>query len=206
MVVTGAYVAAQLLADVASLRIIEIFGYAVDGGTLIYPFTFTLRDLVHKIAGVRAARTVIFLAAAINILMAGFFWIVAEWPADAATGPQEGFGDVLAPVWRIVFASIAAEVLAELTDTEIYRAWVRRFGDHQQWGRVLTSNVAAVPLDSALFVTIAFWGNTPGSVMLEIFWVNVVFKLAVTFISIPWIYWVRPAPLEIDESVERTPA
>lgn len=196
IVVSGAYVAAQLLADVASLRIIEVFGFAVDAGTLIYPFTFTLRDLVHKIGGVRAARTVIFLAAGINVLMAGFFWLVSVWPADVATGPQIEFGLVLAPVWRIVIASIIAEVVAELVDTEVYRGWVRRFGPHQQWGRVLTSNAASVPLDSALFVTIAFWGVLPGSVIVEIFWVNVAFKFAVTIISIPWIYWVRPVPLE----------
>ena len=196
IIVAGAYVAAQLLADIASLRIIDMFGFAVDAGTLVYPFTFTLRDLVHKIGGVKAARTVIFLAAAINIAMAGFFWLVSAWPADAATGPQLEFGVVLAPVWRIVFASIVAEVLAELLDTEVYRSWVRRFGETRQWGRVLVSNTAAVPLDSLLFVIIAFSGVLPGAVMIEIFWVNVVFKLAVAVLSIPWIYWVRPVPLE----------
>lgn len=204
IVVAGAYVAAQLLADIASLRIIDVFGFAVDAGTLVYPFTFTLRDLVHKIGGVRAARTVIFLAAAINILMAGFFWLVAAWPADPTTGPQLEFGVVLAPVWRIVFASIVAEVIAELTDTEMYRAWVRRFGERRQWGRVLASNTVAVPIDSVIFVVVAFSGVLPGAVMLEIFWVNVAFKLAVTVISIPWIYWVRPAPLDTAGVLERS--
>jgi hypothetical protein len=42
MIVSGAYLAAQMLADIASLRIIEIGGQAVDAGTLIYSFTFTL--------------------------------------------------------------------------------------------------------------------------------------------------------------------
>lgn len=197
IIVAGAYVAAQLLADVASLRIIEIFGFAVDGGTLIYPFTFTLRDLVHKIGGVRAARTVIGLAAALNLVMAGFFWMVASWPADAATGAQLEFGVVLAPVWRIVFASIIAEVVAELLDTEAYRAWVRRFGSRHQWGRVLASNAVAIPIDSVIFVVIAFAGVLAVPVMTEIFWVNVVFKFAVTLVSIPWIYWVQPEPLAI---------
>lgn len=198
IIVAGAYVAAQLLADVASLRIIEVFGYAVDAGTLVYPFTFTLRDLVHKIGGVAAARTVIGLAAVINLVMAGFFWLVSAFPADLATGPQLEFGVVLAPVWRIVFASIIAEVVAELLDTETYRAWVRRFGQRQQWGRVLASNALAIPVDSVLFVIIAFAGVLSLPVITEIFWVNVVFKFAVTLVSIPWIYWVRPAPLVLD--------
>ena len=196
LLVASAYIAAQMLADIASLRIISIAGFAVDAGTLVYPFTFTLRDLVHKMAGKGAARTLIFAAAAINLAMAALFWIVANLPADLATGPQTTFGEVLAPVWRIVLASIVAEVLSELVDTEVYQRWVDRFQSRFQWGRVLASNSVAVPLDSALFVAIAFIGVLPSEVVWEVFWVNVVIKGLVTFVSIPWIYLVRPAPLD----------
>lgn len=196
LVVASAYVAAQMLADVTSLRIIEVGGYAVDAGTIIYPFTFTLRDLVHKIGGRSSARALIVLAAAINLVMAGLFWLVARLPPDPFTGPQLEFGAVLAPVWGIVVASIVAEVASELLDTEVYQRWVRRFGDRHQWGRVLSSNALAVPVDSALFVGLAtVFGVFPAGVAWSIFWVNVVFKGVVTMVSIPWIYMVRPAPL-----------
>jgi queuosine precursor transporter len=193
IVVVSAYVAAQMMADVASLRIVDMFGFAVDAGTLIYPFTFTLRDLVHKLAGKSAARTVIFTAAAVNVAMAGLFRLVADLPADELAGPQVEFGVVLAPVWRIVAASIVAEVVAELIDTEVYQRWVDRLGRRHQWGRVLVSNAVSVPVDSALFVSIAFWGVLPGSVTWEIFWVNIAFKGVISLLSVPWIYWVRPA-------------
>ncbi len=192
----GAYVAAQMMADIASLRIISVGGFAVDAGTLIYPFTFTLRDLVHKIGGKSAARTLIWLAAGINVFMAGFFWLVAVWPADLTTGPQLGFGDVLAPVWGIVVASIVAEVVSELIDTEAYSMWVRRFGERHQWGRVLVSNSIAIPIDSAIFVGLATaFGIFPADVAWSIFWVNVIFKGVIAVASIPMIYWVKPAPL-----------
>ncbi|HUF14756.1 MAG TPA: queuosine precursor transporter [Acidimicrobiia bacterium] len=196
LVVGGAYVAAQMMADVASLRIISIGGYAVDAGTLIYPFTFTLRDLVHKIGGKSAARVIIGLAAAINLVMAAFFGLVGGLPPDRATGPQLEFGEVLAPVWGIVIASIVAEVVAELIDTGAYSRWVRRFGVRRQWGRVLVSNAIAIPVDSAIFVALAtVFGVFLVEVAWSIFWVNVVFKGVVTLISIPWIYLVRPSPL-----------
>lgn len=196
LVVGGGYVAAQMMADVASLRIIDLAGNAVDAGTLIYPFTFTLRDLVHKIGGKTAARTLIVLAAVINLVMAAYFGLVGRLPADLATGPQLEFGQVLAPVWGIVIASIVAEVVAELVDTEAYSLWVRRFADRHQWGRVLVSNMVAIPVDSALFVGLAtLFGVFPTAVAMSIFWVNVVFKAGVTLVSIPWIYLVRPTPL-----------
>ncbi|HSO50284.1 MAG TPA: queuosine precursor transporter [Acidimicrobiia bacterium] len=198
LIVGGAYVAAQMLADIASLRIIDVGGSAVDAGTLIYPFTFTLRDLVHKIAGKSAARTLIFLAAGINLFMAGFFWLVARLPPDPVTGPQLEFGIALSPVWGIVIASILAEVVAELIDTEAYSRWVARFGDSRQWGRVLVSNAVAIPVDSAVFVGLAtLFGVFPSEIAWSILWVNVIFKFLVTLVSIPWIYWVRPQPLSV---------
>lgn len=198
LLVSGAYVAAQMMADVASLRIITIGGHAVDAGTLIYPFTFTLRDLVHKIGGKSAARTLIGLAAGINLVMAAFFWLVGTLPADPATGPQLEFSRVLAPVWGIVIASIVAEVVSELIDTEAYSMWERRFAERHQWGRVLVSNAVAIPVDSAIFVGLAtLFGVFPPEVAWSIFWVNIVFKGVVTLVSVPWIYLVKPTPLSI---------
>jgi uncharacterized integral membrane protein (TIGR00697 family) len=185
-----------MMADVASLRIITLGGFAVDAGTLVYPLTFTLRDLIHKIGGKSAARTVIALAAVINLVMAAFFGLVGRLPADEVTGPQLEFGRVLAPVWGIVVASIVAEVVAELVDTEMYSLWVRRFGDRKQWGRVLASNAVAIPVDSILFVGLAtLLGVFSPEVAWSILGVNIILKGAVTVISIPWIYLVKPAPL-----------
>lgn len=200
VIVAVSYVAAQIFADIMSLRILLIAGFSVDGGTLIYPFTFTLRDMVHKIAGVAVARTLIFLAAGINLLMAALFWIVAQLPPDMSIGPQEEFALVLAPVLRIVLASITAEVISELIDTEIYRAWVNRFAARYQWGRVLMSNAASVPVDSAIFVLIAFWGTIPAGVVFGIFVSNVLVKGLVTLISIPGIYIVPEPAAEAPKS------
>jgi uncharacterized integral membrane protein (TIGR00697 family) len=188
LLVSVSYVGAQLLSDIASLRIVFVAGLSVDAGTFIYPFTFTLRDLIHKTAGIRIARLLIITAAAINVLMAGYLWMVSVLPADPVVGPQEEFGRVLSPVWRIVFASILAEVIAELVDGEVYQRWVNRVGHRYQWGRVLASNAVSVPLDSALFVLVAFGGLLPVVVVLAIFWSNVLIKGVTTLLSIPLIY------------------
>lgn len=190
ILLVAAYIAAQMLADITSLKIALIAGMSIDAGTVIYPITFTLRDLVHKTMGVRAARFLIVTAAAINVFMAGLFWFAAQLPPDMAVGPQDEFATVLAPVWRIVVASIIAEVVAELVDTEVYQLWVDRVGYQKQWGRVLTSNAVSVPLDSALFCSLAFLGTLPGAVVWSIFLTNVLVKVVTTLVSIPAIYAV----------------
>lgn len=191
LLVVVCYVAAQMLADISSLKIISIAGLSMDAGTLIYPITFTLRDLVHKVGGIKVARILILVVAGINLFMAGFFWLVAYLPADLSVGPQEEFAAVLSPVWRIVVASILAEVLAELIDTEVYQLWVNKFKNKLQWGRVLVSNGVSVPLDSLVFVVVSFAGTMSSAILFSIFLSNVLVKGITTLLSIPLIYLVN---------------
>ncbi len=190
ILVSVLYVAAQMMSDIASLRIVMIAGYSIDAGTFIYPLTFTLRDMVHKVAGIKAARILILTAAGINIFMALFLRVVSLLPPDLTVGLQEEFGLVLSPIWRIVAASIIAEVVSELIDTEGYRFWVEKVTKKYQWARVLFSNLFSIPIDSFLFSFLAFWRLFPTSVVISIFVSNMIIKGITTIVSIPGIYLV----------------
>ena len=191
IVVVSVYIAAQLLSDIGSLKIAWVAGFSVDAGTFIYPLTFTIRDMVHKQLGKTAARTVIFLAAVINLFMVIFFQFAAWLPQDPSWGLGKEFAIILGPVWRIVIASIVAEVISELIDTEVYHFWVTRITRKYQWARVLASNAVSIPIDSLIFCWGAFGFALPGSVVWSIFWANVIVKGLVTLVSLPGIYLVK---------------
>lgn len=193
----GAYVGAQVIADITSLKIGNVTGRAVDLGTFVYPITFTLRDLVHKALGKRAARTLVLTAAAVNLFMAVYLQWAARAPADPSytLGPE--FSAVLAPLWRITVASIVAEVISELADTEVYHWFVTKVTTGHQWARVAVSNAVSVPIDNVLFCVLAF-GAIPGfrdhaltlpwGAVWDIFLVNVTVKALVSAASLPLIY------------------
>ena len=191
IIVISIYIAAQLLSDIGSLKIALIAGFSVDAGTFIYPLTFTIRDLVHKQLGKAAARTVIILAAAINLFMVVFFQFVAWLPQDPTWGLGQEFSTILGPVWRIVIASIVAEVISNLIDTEVYHFWVSRITRKYQWARVLSSNAVSIPIDSLIFCWGAFGLMLPNSVVWSIFFANVIVKGLVTVVSLPAIYLVK---------------
>ena len=193
IIVASAYIAAQMLADVTSLKIAVVGGFSIDAGTFIYPLTFTLRDLVHKIVGAAGARLLIVTAAVINLVMALLFAFTAALPPDPSWPLQDAYASVLTPVWRIVIASILAEVIAELIDTEVYRLWVARETRRYQWARVLVSNSVSVPLDSLVFCWLAFGGVLPNAVVWSIVVSNVLVKGATTLVSLPAIYLVPEA-------------
>src|SRR3546814_16576840 len=114
----GAYVGAQVIADVTSLKIGSVTGRAVDLGTFIYPNTFTLRDLVHKALGRRSARTHVITAQLVNLFMAAYLQWAANVPSDPTYALGAEFKPVLAPLWRIAPPSIPAEFRSELFDAE----------------------------------------------------------------------------------------
>jgi uncharacterized integral membrane protein (TIGR00697 family) len=191
IIVCAIYVSAQLLSNIASLQIVNFAGLSFDAGTFIYPITFTLRDLAHKVLGLKGVRVLIISAVAINLFMAVFFWFISILTPDTTAGSSEIWGKVLSPVWRITLASVFSQLIAELADTEVYRLWVERITKRFQWMRVLISNSVSVPLDSFTFTFMAFYGAMPTSSVWAIFWANVIIKGIVTLISLPFIYFVK---------------
>lgn len=196
LISVSAYVACSLMANVMSVRILRLgptwASFSIDAGTLTYPLTFTLRDLVHKVGGRSVARIVVIAGGSLNALLALGLYLTSILPGDPGviSGAQDHFGDVLTPVTRIVLASVVAQVVSELVDTEIYQRFVDRFGNRAQWGRVVSSNAISIPLDSALFVLIAFGGDVPLAVAGSIIGANIVVKGATTLVTVPLIYAV----------------
>lgn len=206
IVIVSAYVAAQMIADLTSVKVGNVAGLAVDMGTFIYPITFTLRDMVHKTFGKRNAQVLIITAAVINVVMVLYTAWVASVPSDPGVDPDgvfhAAYALVFGPLWRITIASITAEVVSELADTEAYHWFITRITPNYQWARVLVSNAISIPLDTAIFALIAFaplpglqehFLTVPWIVVWEIFLFNVLLKYGVTLVSLPLIY-LAPDP------------
>jgi len=199
VLVVSAYVAAQMLSNVASVKIGVVAGLAVDMGTFIYPVTFTLRDLAHKSLGKSATRALILAAGGANLLMALYLMWTAAVPSDPSWGLGEAFSAVLGPVWRIVTASILAQVVSELADTEVYSWFVRKVTTRYQWLRVLVSNSVSVPVDNVIFALGAFALALPWGVVWEIFLFNMLVKYGLTLLSLPLIYLAPQKGRDRDE-------
>jgi hypothetical protein len=197
----ASYVAAQLIANVASLKIAMVAGFSVDAGTFIYPLTFTLRDLAHKRLGRRAAILLILASGAVNFFMAGYLWLSGILPSDPGWTlpglPDAGaaFAALLAP-FRIVLASVAAMVLSELIDTETYHLWTSRVTKRFQWSRVLVSNAVSIPIDTIAFAWIAWGFELDPAIIWSIVAANILVKGLVTLVGIPLIYVVKEKPAE----------
>lgn len=191
VVLVAGYIMLQMVADVAAAKIAQIGALTLPAGTFVYAITFTWRDLIHKKLGRDWARAAIVAAAGCNVAMVLYFQFAISLKAAEFWPLQEAFAVTLGVVWRIAVASIAAELVSELIDTELYHALMHRFVGKWQFMRVLGSNTVSLPIDSLVFSLGAFWGTMPLAAILAVAWGQIMFKGLVTLISLPGIYLVR---------------
>lgn len=180
------YVSFQVIANILSTKItvLPLLGWAVDGGTIIYPLTFTLRDFVHKTLGKKNSRKIVVLAGLVNLVMAGLFYFIGKTPSDSSWAFQQAYEQILMPVWRITAGSIVAQIISELIDTEIFSIVYKKFNDTFA---VLTSNSVSLVVDSLLFCFIAFYGSLPNEIVWQIVYTNIIVKFAMSVLSVPSI-------------------
>ncbi len=182
------YTAAQLLANIASIKIGYVASFAVDMGVFLYPITFTLRDIIHREMGAKFTCQCIFYTVLINLFMVVYFSFISLFPADNSVINAQMFDKVLSPVWRLVVFSLLAQLFSELTDTEIYRLYVKKFKEKYRWGRVLVSNAISIPIDNLIFCFGAFLFVYDADVIFDIFMFNMIVKYVISLAIMPLIY------------------
>lgn len=184
IVLTAGYLLCQIIADVTASKMVDLFGIYVPAAVFIYALTFTLRDVVHKQLGKQQAVFMVLTAGGVNVLMAAYFMFTVWLKPAPFWGNQEAYNLILGVVPRVVGASILAEMVSELIDTEVYH----RIKHLAPWKRVLGSNAVSLPIDSLIFVSVAFAGTMPVAALISVMLGQVLLKSIITVISIPLIY------------------
>lgn len=182
-ILVAAYCAVSMVSNIASCRMLDIFGWVTDAGTLMFPLIFVIRDMIHKDAGADMAKASIAACVMANVFMFASFFIVAHAPADMSVGAQSEFGAVLLPSGRIILGSLLSIAVAEFVDTLIYDRVADRYGR----GAVPSalSNAVSIPLDSLLISIVGFIGAVPLESVVSIFITNCIVKAVMTAIFLP---------------------
>ena len=208
VLLVGAYVMCQLVADVGATKFIQIAGVTMPAGTFVFALTFTLRDMLHKRLGKQWAQAAIVSAAGFNLFLSGYLWLMTRLPAPVWFGLGDAWGSIFSIVPAITLGSIAAELVSELIDTEVYHFWAGRFSNWPHWTRVVVSNIVSIPVDSVVFSVLAFGllprlfgaeAMTLGDALVRAASGQVLYKGIVTLFSLPGIYLVKDKPLMTGE-------
>ena len=165
-------------------KVAEIGGFAFGAGVLFFPLSYVLGDVLTEVYGYARARRVIwagFAAAAFAAAMAAFItWMppAAGWNEDlGGIDRQTAFAANFAQAPRIVFASIVAFWVGEITNAYVMARMKVRSGGKHLWQRTIGSTVVGQGLDSMIFYPLAFLGVWSVELILTVMATNYVLKV-----------------------------
>ena len=82
------FVSVLLISNVASSKIVSLWAFDFDGGTLLFPLSYIFGDILTEVYGYKRVRKIIWIGFAMNVLMALVFMGVIALPEAVEGGPQ----------------------------------------------------------------------------------------------------------------------
>jgi uncharacterized integral membrane protein (TIGR00697 family) len=153
------FVTALVVSNVIAVKLVEVSGRVFPAGLVVFPLSYLLGDVLTEVYGFRAARAVIWLGFACNLMAVLAIQAAMALPAAPFFGDDEAYDQILGTTWRLFLASLAAYLVGELVNSAVLARMKVATGGRYLWARTIGSTVVGEGLDSAIFVTLAFAGT-----------------------------------------------
>lgn len=189
-IITALFVAVLLISNVASSKITTFGFFTLDAGTILFPLSYIIGDILTEVYGYARARRVIWIGLLCNVLMAMTFMLVAVLPPAADWPNQGAYEAILGLTPRIVLASIVAYFAGEFINSFILAKLKIRTKGKYLWSRTIGSTLIGQLLDTVIFILIAFAGILPTDVLVALIVSNYIFKVAIEVLFTPLTYKV----------------
>ena len=151
-------ITSYLTANIMAVKLISVFGITLfDAGTITFPISYLIGDIITEVYGFKNARRVISLTFFCNIFLVLATTIGIFLPSpDFTVEISNAYATVFTVVPRILVASLIAFFAGEMTN-----AWfmdrIKRWTDGKHlWLRTIGSSAVGYLVDTVLFVLIAF--------------------------------------------------
>lgn len=204
VIVVSLLITLYLTANTMAVKLISVSGLTIfDAGTIVFPLSYMLGDVLTEIWGYRIASRVIILAFFCNVLMVMCTFIGVFLPSpDYAQTTADAYAVVFNYVPRIVGASLAGFLCGELANAWAMSRIRRATQGRHLWLRAVASSMLGYIFDTVLFVFVAFAGTAPVGDLLTMIGFQYVAKLFLegvgalpfTYIAVVWLRRRHPLP------------
>lgn len=200
MLLSALFISALITCNLIANKFITIdLGFkqfVISAGVLPYPITFLITDILSEIYGKKKTQEVVVVgfAAAIFTL---FILALGAW-FDAIPNSvvsDEVYNQVFKNSWRLIGASMAAYIVAQLVDVRLFHFWKRITKGRMLWVRNNFSTIFSQLVDTILVVSIIFAGRENFSTITRYIIDGWLFKVIIAAIDTPFfyaaVYWYR---------------
>lgn len=164
--VVAVFITSLIAANITAVKLIDVFGLILPAGTIVFPISYIVGDVLTEVYGYRAARRTIWLAFACNLLFIAAIYGAQVLPPASFWDGQAAYERILGFTGRLLVASFCAYLVGEFVNAYVLARLKVITRGRWLWLRTISSTLVGQGIDSAVFVTIAFIGIIPISILI----------------------------------------
>jgi len=188
------FVTFVLLTNTVGVKLFTLFDtVTLPVSILWFPLTFLITDIVSEMYGAKRARFLVIMGFGMSVLLLAFSLVGINLEAASFYVLEADYENIFGPVWRLLFASMAAYLLAQMFDVQLFHFFKRLTQGKHLWLRNNGSTMISQFVDS-LTVNVIFLYKNPAvfdgtfeDVMTVVFSVYAV-KVVIAALDTPFCY------------------
>lgn len=177
-----------VLCNIQVVKTISLFGIVTTTGNILYGSIFLATDLLGEVYGKKAARQGVILGFLALLFMVVAMQITLLLQPHSSDFAQPHLKAIFSVLPRIVLASLLAYLVSQFHDVWAFHLWKKKTRGKWLWLRNNASTMVSQFIDSVIFVSVAFIGVFPISVVTQILISTYLLKLLVALLDTPVMY------------------
>jgi uncharacterized integral membrane protein (TIGR00697 family) len=160
------FVTCLITANVTAVKLVSLFGFILPAAILIFPLSYITGDVLTEVYGYRTARRVIWLGFFCNLVAVVAIWVGQVLPPAPFWDAQAAYERILGYTPRLLVASFLAYLMGEFANAFVLAKMKIATKGRWLWSRTIGSTLVGQALDSLVFMTLAFVGTMPVSILI----------------------------------------
>lgn len=182
------FIMSLLVANITGSKVVSIIGLTVPAAVVSYAITFLCTDVINELWGKEEANKTVKLGLVIQLFSLVLILLaIALPPAEFAQDFNSMFRIVLGQNVRMVVASLTAYLLSQTHDVFLFNYLKELTKRKHKWMRNNASTMTSQIIDTAIFITIAFYGQVPNLLWMIIS--QYIIKWILALLDTPFFYY-----------------
>ena len=195
VLITAVFSGALVIASVLATKIVTLGPLVFPAGVLSYSVTFLMTDTVSEVWGRKRANRLVAAGFVALLIVFGLIQLAMVWEPAPFWEQETAFRIVLGTTMRIIVASLVAYLVSQFHDVWLFHVLKKLFAGRHLWLRNNLSTFLSQTIDTAIFITVAFYGVQPVAGLIA---GQLIMKLLIAFADTPFVYLLVTAIRRMD--------
>jgi len=197
--VTAVFVTTLIISNIIAVKITTLGGLTLPVAVILFPLAYIFGDILTEVYGYAKARQTIWTGFLCNLLAVIAIWIggllppASFWTTGIYHDPasaQQAHQAIPGFTPRLLLASFLAYLVGEFLNAFVLAKLKVRTTGRFLWLRTITSTLVGQGADSAVFISLAFWGILTAGDLQRAILSQWLFKVSYEVLATPLTYLV----------------